>query len=101
MSGNTEEEKSESGKHLPLDLARTQIAAVKTVEGKGPVVMTGQHLRGMRVLTQAVSTGAAQTSVTAPTIITTNIFSPAVLKQGRFTAKSKRIYKYCSVCKTL
>lgn len=84
MSGNTEEEKSESGKIVPLDLARNQMTTVKTIEGKTPIVMTGQHLRGMRVLTQSVSTGASgQTSLATPTIITTNILPPAVLKQGK------------------
>lgn len=88
MSGNTEEEKSESGKIAPLDLARNQMTAVKTIEGKTPVLMTGQHLRGMRVLTQSVSTGGSgQATVTAPTIIATNILPPAVLKQGKVLSK--------------
>lgn len=80
MSGNNEEEKSESGKILPLDLARNQVTAVKTVEGKAPIVMP---LRGMRVLAQSLSSGSGQATVSAPTIITTNILPPAVLKQGK------------------
>lgn len=82
MSGKTEEEKSDAGKMVPLDLARNQISGVKTVEGKAPIVIPGQHLRGMRVLTQTVSSGTAPTTATTQTIITTNILPPAVLKQG-------------------
>lgn len=78
MSGITEEEKNEAGKMVPLDLARNQLSAVKTVEGKAPIVIPGQHLRGMRLLTQTVSSTTAST----PTIITTNILPPAVIKQG-------------------
>lgn len=78
MSGSTEEEKNEAGKMVPLDLARNQISAVKTVDGKTPIVIPGQHLRGMRLLTQAVSS----TTPSTPTIITTNILPPAVIKQG-------------------
>lgn len=88
MSGNSEEEKNETGKLVPLDLARNQMN--KTIEGKvaagaavataAPIVIPGQHLRGMRVLTQTVA--ASGTTNTTPTIITTNILPSAVLKQG-------------------
>lgn len=78
MSGNTEEEKHDTGKLMPLDLARNQTKGVETT-AKGPIVIPGQHLRNMRVLTQTVASGTA----TTPTIITTNILPSAVLKQGK------------------
>ncbi|XP_031343789.1 histone deacetylase complex subunit SAP130 isoform X2 [Photinus pyralis] len=79
MSGTTEDEKSEAPKAFPLDLA-AKIATVKTMDGKTPLVMTGQPLRNMRVLTQPASGNSGQTSVVTPAIITTNIV-PQVLKQ--------------------
>lgn len=72
MSGNGDEEK-ELQKVTPLDLARSQITTIRTVEGtKAPLVMTGQALRGMRVLTQSVPQPTAITTPSnGPTIITT------------------------------
>lgn len=74
MSGN-DEEKCDAAKMLPLDLARTQMKG-GGVE-KTPIVIPGQHLRSMRVLTQSVTS-------TTPTIITTNILPSAVLKPGLY-----------------
>ncbi|CAH0558212.1 unnamed protein product [Brassicogethes aeneus] len=74
MSGQNDDDK-DIQKALPLDLARSQITA-----GKGPLVMTGQSLRGMRVLQGALTT-STNTSVGGQTIITTNIVPQAVLKQ--------------------
>lgn len=79
MSGTTEDEKSEAPKAFPLDLA-AKITTVKTMDGKTPLVMTGQPLRNMRVLTQPASGNSGQTSVVTPAIITANIV-PQVLKQ--------------------
>ncbi|XP_022913567.1 histone deacetylase complex subunit SAP130 [Onthophagus taurus] len=75
MSTNTEEEKSEAGKSFPLDLA-SKLTAVKTIDAKTPIV-TGQQLRGMRLLTHS-STG--QGGIGAPTIITANM--PQIIKQN-------------------
>lgn len=98
MSGNSEEEKGESGKMVPLDLARNQIAAaVKAVDGKAPIVIPGQHLRGMRVLAQAVSSGSVPATVTTPAIITTNILPPAVLKQGNDLSSVGLVFQCCSL----
>lgn len=83
MSGNGEEGK-EAHKSLPLDLARNQITTVRAVEGKAPLLMTTQALRGMRVLTQGTPTNAGQSSSNTPTIITTNIVPHTVFKQGEF-----------------
>jgi hypothetical protein len=80
MSGNGEEGK-ESHKTLPLDLARNQITTVRTVDGKAPLLMTSQALRGMRVLTQGAPSNAGQSSSNTPTIITTNIVPHTVFKQ--------------------
>ncbi|KAF5287736.1 hypothetical protein FQA39_LY15756 [Lamprigera yunnana] len=80
MSGNGDEEKSETAKAFPLDLA-SKIATIKTMDGKTPLVMTGQPLRNMRVLTQPSSGNSGQTPLVTPTIITTNIVSQ-VLKQN-------------------
>ncbi|XP_063903312.1 histone deacetylase complex subunit SAP130 isoform X4 [Zophobas morio] len=80
MSGNGEEGK-EAHKSLPLDLARNQITTVRAVEGKAPLLMTTQALRGMRVLTQGTPTNAGQSSSNTPTIITTNIVPHTVFKQ--------------------
>ncbi|XP_057670955.1 histone deacetylase complex subunit SAP130-B isoform X1 [Diorhabda carinulata] len=77
MSTNTEDEK-DSPKAVPLDLARN-ISSVRTVEGKTPIVMTNQSLRGMRVLTQSVP-GSNPSTLSTPTIIATNLVSQAVLK---------------------
>lgn len=82
MSGNSEEGK-DSHKTLPLDLARTQITTVRTVDGKAPLLMTSQQLRGMRVLAQGAPVNSCQSSSNAPTIITTNIVPhTAVFKPG-------------------
>uniref|UniRef100_A0A6P7F1A4 Histone deacetylase complex subunit SAP130-A n=1 Tax=Diabrotica virgifera virgifera TaxID=50390 RepID=A0A6P7F1A4_DIAVI len=78
MSTNPEDEK-DSPKAVPLDLARS-ITNVRTLEGKTPIVMTNQSLRGMRVLTQGVPS-CNPSSLGGPTIITTNLVSQAVLKQ--------------------
>jgi hypothetical protein len=87
MSGNGEEGK-ESHKTLPLDLARNQITTVRTVDGKAPLLMTSQALRGMRVLTQGAPSNAGQSSSNTPTIITTNIVPHTVFKQGKWTLKT-------------
>ncbi|KAL3283559.1 hypothetical protein HHI36_006698 [Cryptolaemus montrouzieri] len=79
MSANNEEEK-EFHKSVPLDLARNQITTVRTVEGKAPLVMSSQSLRGMRVLAQGIASSSSQ-SIAGPTIITSNIVPQAVLKQ--------------------
>lgn len=84
MSDNRDEDKSELGKTFPLDLA-AKITTVKTLDGKTPVVMTGQPLRNMRVLTQPASMNPGQSSVVTPTIITTNIVPQAVIKQCKTT----------------
>ncbi|KAJ8930195.1 hypothetical protein NQ314_017035 [Rhamnusium bicolor] len=89
MSGNAEEEK-ESQKAVPLDLARNQIAAVRSIENKTPLVMTSQSLRGMRVLTQGVSS-ANPTGIGGQTIITTNLMSQAVLKSDSNRAQIANI----------
>ncbi|EFA03829.2 histone deacetylase complex subunit SAP130 [Tribolium castaneum] len=73
------DEGKESHKSLPLDLARTQITTVRTVEGKAPLLMTNQGLRGVRVLTQGTPPNSGQASSNAQTIITTNIV-PTVFK---------------------
>lgn len=78
MSANNEDEK-EFHKSVPLDLARSQITTVRTVEGKAPLMMSSQTLRGMRVLAQGLSSSGSQ-SASGPTIIATNIV-PQVLKQ--------------------
>lgn len=80
MSSTSEEEKDPQ-KAVPLDLARNQIANVRTVDAKTPLVMTSQSLRNMRVLAQGVSSSNTG-SVGGPTIITTNLVSQAVLKSG-------------------
>lgn len=77
MSTNTDDEK-DTPKAVPLDLARN-ISSVRTVEGKTPIVMTNQSLRGMRVLTQSVP-GSNPSSLGGSTIIATNLVSQAVLK---------------------
>ncbi|CAG9858712.1 unnamed protein product [Phyllotreta striolata] len=77
MSTNGDDEK-DSPKAVPLDLAKNQITNIRTVEGKTPLVMSNQSLRGMRVLTQGVP--SSSTSLSGPTIIATNLVSPAVLK---------------------
>lgn len=79
MSGNPEEEK-EAQKALPLDLARTQITTVRTVEStKAPLVMTSQALRSVRVLAQGVSSSSNPSSVGQAII--TNLVPQAVIKQ--------------------
>ncbi|XP_018325748.1 histone deacetylase complex subunit SAP130-A [Agrilus planipennis] len=78
MSGNGDEDKTEPGKTFPLDLA-AKITTVKSVDCKTPLIMTGQALRNMRVLTPS---SAVQTSLNTGNILTTNILSQAVLKQG-------------------
>lgn len=81
MSGNPEDHK-EPQKLLPLDLARTQMTAVRTVESsKAPLVMTSQALRNVRVLTQGGSASNSPISM-GPTIIT-NLMPGAVIKQGK------------------
>lgn len=80
MSSTSEEEKDPQ-KIVPLDLARNQMTNVRTVEAKAPLVMTSQSLRNMRVLAQSISSSNAG-SVGGPTIITTNLVPPAVLKSG-------------------
>lgn len=78
MSGNGQDERLEPGKNIPLDLA-AKITTVKAVDGKGaPMVVAGQPLRNMRVLSQQSS---GQGSIVTPTIITTNIVPQAILKQ--------------------
>lgn len=79
MSGNVEEEKTEGTKIVPLDLA-AKVTTVKTVDAKGPILVAGAPLRGMRVLTQPTS---VQSSVGGSTIITTNIVPQGVLKSGK------------------
>ncbi|KAK5645713.1 hypothetical protein RI129_004177 [Pyrocoelia pectoralis] len=79
MSGTSEDDKPEVPKAFPLDLA-AKLTTVKTMDGKTPLVMTGQPLRNMRVLTQQATVNSGQTSVVTPAIITTNIV-PQVLKQ--------------------
>lgn len=79
MSSNADEDK-EAQKAMPLDLARSQITTVRAVDGKTPLLMTNQSLRGMRVLTQAVASSSNPASVSGQTIITTNIVPQAVLK---------------------
>ncbi|XP_050309445.1 histone deacetylase complex subunit SAP130-A [Anthonomus grandis grandis] len=79
MSANSEEDK-DLQKGVPLDLARTQITAVRTVESnKAPLVMTSQALRSVRVLTQNVSSSSNPAGV-GQTIIT-NLVPGAVIKQ--------------------
>uniref|UniRef100_A0AAR5PK97 Histone deacetylase complex subunit SAP130 C-terminal domain-containing protein n=1 Tax=Dendroctonus ponderosae TaxID=77166 RepID=A0AAR5PK97_DENPD len=79
MSGNPDDHK-EPQKLLPLDLARAQMTAVRTVESsKAPLVMTSQALRNVRVLTQGGSAASSPISV-GPTIIT-NLMPGAVIKQ--------------------
>lgn len=85
MNTNNDEDK-DSHKSVPLDLARNQITTVRTVEGKTPLVMTGQSLRGMRVLTQTLPSSGIQ-NVSGPTIITTNIVPQAVIKQDSSRAQ--------------
>lgn len=80
MSGNIEEEKTEGTKIVPLDLA-SKVSAVKTVDGKGQLLVSGTPLRGMRVITQPTS---GQSTVSGSTIITTNIVPSGVLKQGSY-----------------
>lgn len=80
MSGNLESDK-EVPKAVPLDLARTQITTVRTVEGKSPLVVTSGSLRNMRVLTQGIP-NTNPSSIGTPTILTTNLVSQAVLKTG-------------------
>lgn len=82
MSANADDEK-DSHKAVPLDLARSQVTNIRTVEAKTPIVMTSQSLRSMRVLTQGVAS-SNPTSIGGPTIITTNLVSQAVLKPGMF-----------------
>lgn len=77
MSGTGDEEKSETGKVVPLDLA-SKVATVKTVDGKAPLLIPGP----LRVLTQSVS-GSGQTTVTG-TMLTASIVPQAVLKQGNY-----------------
>lgn len=79
MSSAGEEEK-DPPKAVPLDLARNQIANLRTIESKGPLVMTSQSLRSMRV-PQGISNSSA-VSVGAPTLFATNIVSQTVLKSG-------------------
>lgn len=86
MSGTGDEGK-ESHKALPLDLARNQITAVRTVDGKAPLVMTSHALRGMRVL----APGTSATPAPNQTIITTNIVPHTVFKQGK---KELRIFLF-------
>lgn len=80
MSTNVEDDK-DSPKAVPLDLARNQITNIRTVDGKTPLLMSNQSLRGMRVLAQGVSSSTTS-SLGGPTIITTNLVSQAVLKPG-------------------
>ncbi|XP_060516637.1 histone deacetylase complex subunit SAP130 isoform X2 [Cylas formicarius] len=76
MSGNEEEKDARNA--IPLDLARNQIAAVRTAESKPPLVIS-QALRSVRVLAQGVSCSTTSSSV-GQTIIT-NIMPQAVIKQ--------------------
>lgn len=85
MSSTSEEEKDPQ-KAVPLDLARNQIANVRTVEAKAPLMMTSQSLRSMRVLAQGISNSNAG-SVGGPTIIATNLVTQAVLKSGKYSLK--------------
>ncbi|XP_030751138.1 histone deacetylase complex subunit SAP130 [Sitophilus oryzae] len=79
MSGNGEDEK-EVPKVLPLDLARTQIAAVRAGDGnKAPLVVPSQALRNMRVLTQSVSTNSNSAAVGQAII--TNLVPQAIINQ--------------------
>nr|CAH7761253.1 unnamed protein product [Callosobruchus chinensis] len=75
---NNSEEEKEASKAVPLDLAKSQITTVKTVESKSPLVMSSQSLRGVRVLSQTVSNPNAVSLGNA--IITTSLISQAVLK---------------------
>lgn len=76
MSDNRDDEKSDAGKVGPLDLAPK--VAVKGIEGKTPLLVPrAGHLR---VLTSGTSAGQ---SGVGSTILTTNIVSQAVLKQGK------------------
>ncbi|CAG9767547.1 unnamed protein product [Ceutorhynchus assimilis] len=66
MSANVDEDK-EPQKALPLDLARTQITTVRTVESnKAPLVMSSQALRNVRVLqgVNAIPASVGQTIIT-------------------------------------
>ncbi|XP_066157431.1 histone deacetylase complex subunit SAP130 [Euwallacea fornicatus] len=89
MSGNADEDK-ESQKAFPLDLARSQISTVRTVEsGKAPLVMTSQALRSVRVL--AAPGGSSSTAVSGQTrgqTLITNLMPGTVIKQdsGRITS---------------
>ncbi|CAG9825085.1 unnamed protein product [Phaedon cochleariae] len=78
MSSNPEEEK-DAPKAVPLDLARSQIASLRTIDGKTPLLMTNQSLRNMRVVAQGTSI-TNTSSLGSPTLITTNLVSQAVLK---------------------
>ncbi|KAF5303061.1 hypothetical protein FQR65_LT08390 [Abscondita terminalis] len=80
MSGNVEEDKPESAKAFPLDLA-AKLTSAKTMDGKAPLLVTTQPLRNMRVLAQQSGTSSGQTSIVTPTIISTSIVSQ-VLKQN-------------------
>lgn len=83
MSGNGDEDKLEQGKNVPLDLAAKITTVKAALDGKGaPMVVAGQPLRNMRVLSQQ---GSGQGSVVTPTIISTNIVPQAILKQCECT----------------
>lgn len=97
MSATGDDDK-DMQKGLPLDLARNQITTVRTVEGKGPLVMTSQTLRGMRVVQQPLPTSSGSSSVGGQTIITTNIVPQAVLKPGRFCVCLRFV---CFMCNQL
>nr|CAI5827699.1 unnamed protein product [Callosobruchus analis] len=75
---NSSEEEKEASKAVPLDLAKSQVTTVKTIESKSPLVMSSQSLRGVRVLSQTVSNPNAVSLGNA--IITTSLISQAVLK---------------------
>ncbi|XP_044751847.1 histone deacetylase complex subunit SAP130 isoform X2 [Coccinella septempunctata] len=77
MNSNNQDDK-EFHKSLPLDLARSQLTTARTIEGKSPLIMSNQTIRGMRVLAQGISSNGSQTA--GQTIITTNIV-PQILKQ--------------------
>lgn len=84
MSAGNDDDK-EFNKSVPLDLARSQITTVRTVDGKAPLLLSGQTLRGMRVVTQGISPNSNQ-GVSGQTIIATNIV-PQVLKQGKYLSR--------------
>lgn len=96
MSGNSEEEKSEAGKIVPLDLA-SKVTTVKTVDGKAPLLIPGAIRGGpLRVLAQSVP-GTGQTSV-GGTMLTASIV-PQVLKQGKIVVISSYLFVKLLKCK--